>query len=321
MVPRVNTALRVPWSGASFLAYLGGLTIFFATGSLLGVLANDHGAAGFALLSLFVLAVSLVLAFTAKWNGHPVTAGLLALTTVLSVVVFVGSLLARFGWLDDPDLGFHGFHLALLVLELVAVIASAFALAIFRFPLLVLFLAGSAWYFGTDLISGGGDWTAIVPIAIGLLLLAVSLGIDASESRPYGFWLHVVAGLTIGGGLLWFFHDGTLDWIVVGLAGLLYIALGDAMTRSSWIVLGAWGFLQSAEFFADKWSNLGENFFFLFPLTYIFPFGLAFEAEPEGHAHQWVGALVFVVTGLFFIVLALYIARRRRDTVKAAELL
>jgi hypothetical protein len=321
MVPRVNTALRVPWSGASFLAYLGGLTIFFATGSLLGVLANDHGAAGFALLSLFVLAVSLVFAFTAKWNGHPVTAGLLALTTVLSVVVFVGSLLAWFGWLDDPDLGFHGFHLALLVLELVAVIGSAFALAIFRFPLLVLFLAGSAWYFGTDLISGGGDWTAIVTIAIGLLLLGVGLGIDASESRPYGFWLHVVAGLTIGGGLLWFFHDGTLDWIVVGLAGLLYIALGDAMTRSSWIVLGAWGFLQSAEFFADKWSNLGENLFFLFPLTYFFPFGLAFQAEPEGHAHQWVGALVFVVTGLFFIVLALYIARRRRDTVKAAELL
>ena len=321
MVSSVNTALRVPWSGASFLAYLGGLTIFFATGSLLGVLANDHGAAGFALLSLFVLAVSLVFAFTAKWNGHPVTAGLLALTTVLSVVVFVGSLLAWFGWLDDPDLGFHGFHLALLVLELVAVIASAFALAIFRFPLLVLFLAGSAWYFGTDLISGGGDWTAIVTIAIGLLLLAVGLGIDASESRPYAFWLHVVAGLTIGGGLLWFFHDGTLDWIVVGLAGLLYIALGDAMTRSSWIVLGAWGFLQSAEFFADKWSNVGENLFFLFPLTYVFPFGLAFQAEPEGHAHQWVGALVFVVTGLFFIVLALFIARRRRDTVKAAELL
>jgi len=102
----VNTALRVPWSGASFLAYLGGLTIFFATGSLLGVLANDHGAAGFVLLSLFVLAVSLVFAFTAKWNGHPVTAGLLALTTVLSVVVFVGSLLAWFGWLDDPDPAF-----------------------------------------------------------------------------------------------------------------------------------------------------------------------------------------------------------------------
>jgi hypothetical protein len=240
---------------------------------------------------------------------------------VLSVVVLVGSLLAWFGWLDDPDPGFHGFHLALLVLELVAVIASAFALAIFRFPLLVLFLAGSAWYFGTDLISGGGNWTAIVTIAIGLLLLAVGLGIDASESRPYGFWLHVVAGLTIGGGLLWFFHDGTFDWIVVGLAGLLYIALGDAMTRSSWIVLGAWGFLQSAEFFADKWSNLGENLYFLFPLTYIFPFGLAFQAEPEGHAHQWVGALVFVVTGVFFIALALYLARRRRDTAKAAELL
>ena len=310
----MNTALRVPWSGASFLAYLGGLTIFFATGALLGMLANDHGAAGFVLLSLFVLAVSLVFAFTAKWNGHPVTAGLLALSTVLAVVVFVGSLWSWFGWLDNPNPGFHGFHFGLLVLELVAVIASAFALAIFRFPLLVLFLAGSAWYFGTDLISGGGDWTAIVTIAVGLLFLAVGLGIDASESRPFGFWLHVVAGLTIGGGVLWLFHDGTLDWIVVGLAGLLYIALGDAMARSSWIVLGAWGFLQSAEFFADQWSGLGENLYFLFPLSYIFPFGIDFESVPEQHTHLWVGALVFLVTGLFFIALALYLARRRRDT-------
>jgi hypothetical protein len=317
----VNTALRVPWSGASFLAYLGGLTILFATGALLGVLANDHGAAGFVLLSLFVLALSVVFAFSAKWNGHPVTAGLLALSTVLAVVVFVGSLWSWFGWLDDLNPGFRGFHFALLVLELVAVLASAFALAIFRFPLLVLFLAGSAWYFGTDLISGGGDWTAIVTIAVGLLILAVGLGIDASESRPYGFWLHVVAGLTIGGGFLWFFHDGTLDWIVVGFAGLLYVAVGDAMTRSSWIVLGAWGFLQSAEFFADKWSGLGENLIFFFPLSYIFPFGLAFEAESAEHAHPWVGALVFVITGLFFMLLALYFARRRRGAVQGAGLL
>jgi hypothetical protein len=182
----VNTALRVPWSGASFLAYLGGLTIFFATEALLGVLAGDHEAGVFVALSLLVLAVSFWLAFGVKISGHPAIAGLLALTAVLAVVVFVGSLFRWFGWLDELDVGFHGFNLALLAVELVAVLASAFALAIFRFPLLVLFLAGSAWYFATDLVSGGGDWTAIVTIPIGLLILAVGIGVDLTNRGRTG---------------------------------------------------------------------------------------------------------------------------------------
>ena len=315
----MNTALRVPWSGASFLAYLGGLTIFFATGALLRVLGGDHEAGAFVALSLLVLAVSVWLAFGAKISGHPVIAGLVALTAVLAVVVFVGSLFRWFGWLDELDVSFHGFHLALLVVELVAVLASAFALAIFRFPLLVLFLAGSAWYFATDLVSGGGDWTAIVTIAIGLLILAVGIGVDLTESRPYGFWLHVVAGLTIGGGLLWLFHDGTFDWILVAVVALAYMAIGDGLARSSWIVLGAWGFLQTVEHFADRWSDIGQSLYFFLPF-FFFPFGVSFE-EDSSQDHQWIGALIFVAAGLFFIALALYFARRRRDTVKAAELL
>jgi hypothetical protein len=36
---------------------------------------------------------------------------------------------------------------------LVAVVASAFALAVFRFPLFVLFLAATTYFLATDLIS------------------------------------------------------------------------------------------------------------------------------------------------------------------------
>src|SRR4030095_9799170 len=49
------------------------------------------------------------------------------------------------------------------------------------------------------------------------------------ESRPYGFWLHAVAGLTIGGGLLWFFHDGTFEWILVAVVVVAYMAIGDGL--------------------------------------------------------------------------------------------
>jgi hypothetical protein len=76
------------------------------------VLAGDHGAAGFVLLALLVFAVSLVLAFSALLTGRRVTAGLFALTAVVSVVVFAGSLLHWFGWLDNPDVTFGGFDLA-----------------------------------------------------------------------------------------------------------------------------------------------------------------------------------------------------------------
>jgi hypothetical protein len=70
-------AARAPWSSASFLTYLGGITILAAAGSLLEVQSGEHGAAGFvgwaALIFLFVTALALF----ARAGGHRVTAGLL----------------------------------------------------------------------------------------------------------------------------------------------------------------------------------------------------------------------------------------------------
>jgi hypothetical protein len=316
----VSTPVRVPWSGASFLAYLGGFTILFATGALLGVLAGDHGAAGFVLLALLVLAVSLVLAFTALLTGHRVTAGLFALTAVVSVVVFAGSLLHWFGWLDNPDVTFGGFDLARFFLAALMVVASAFALAIFRFPLLVLFLAASTYFFVADLISNGGDWTAIVSVLIGLVFLTAAVGVDLGESSYYGLWLHVAAGLVIGGGLLWFFHDGDVDFILVAVLALAYVVIGDGLARSSWIVLGAWGLLQTAEHFAAKWSSVGDFLFYFFPFPF-FPFQEPSFEEEVSSAHEWAGPLVFVAAGLVFTALALTLARRRRETIPAAGVL
>jgi hypothetical protein len=316
----VRTAVRIPWSGASFLAYLGGITILFATGALLGLLANDRGAAGFVLLALIVLAVSLVLAFGGLVTGHRVTAGLFALTAVVSVVVFAGALLNWFGWLDEPDFPLGGFDLARLFLELLTVVASAFALAVFRFPLLVLFLAGSTYLFVVDLISNGGDWTAIVSILIGLVFLIAAAGADLGDSSYYGLWLHVVAGLVIGGGLLWFFHDGDIDFIMVAVLALAYMAIGDGLARSSWIVFGAWGLLQTAEHFAAKWSTVGDFLFYFLPFPF-FPFQEPSFEEEATSGHEWVGPLVFVAAGLLFMAVALFLARRRRDNVPAAGLL
>lgn len=309
-------AVRVPWSSASFLAYLGGLTILFAVFVLLDVQSEDHGAGGFVFWALLVFAALASLAFLARRNNHLVTAGLLALSTVGAFVVFLGALLDWFGWLAELDNpGFKGFHVSLLLLELATVIAAGAAWRSFRFPLLVFVVAAASWYFTTDLISNGGNWSAIVTIVVGLVLLVAAV---AAESVP-AFWLHVSAGLAIGGGLLWFFHDSTFDWIVIAIVGLAYIALGDRLLRSSWVVLGAWGMLQTTTYFADKWSDVVTGFF---PFFYFFPFVFSFDDDyGERHAHRWAGPLVFAVTGLVFIGIALYVARRRRAVIPAAELI
>jgi len=315
--------IRAPWSSAAFLVYLGGLTILFAILAFLTIASDEHGAGGFVLWSALVFAVLSTLAFLSKRTGHFITAGLFAVSSVAAFVVLFGAVLDWFGWLPDLEDGptFSGFRFWLLVLELSTIVAAALALQIFRFPLLAFVVAGATWFFVTDLISGGGDWSAIVTIAYGLLLLAVALSFDAGGSRIYGFWLHVVAGLTIGGGLLWFFHDGDFDWILIAIAALLYLALGDRLMRSSWVVLAAWGLLQVTTHFAEKWSDIG--FFAFFPLGFIlFPlFGYGSSGYVDSKEHMWAGPLSYAVLGLVFIGIGLLIARRRRDVFPAAELI
>ena len=313
--------LRAPWSSAAFLVYLGGLTIFGSIVGLLSVQSSEHGAGGFVLWALLVFAAVGLSAFAFRRRGHFVTAGLLALSSVAAFVVLFGALLDWFGWLPHVDSpGFRGFHFWLLVLELLTAIAAAFALRMFGFPLLVLVIAAAGGYFATDLISNGGDWSAIVTIAVGLILLLVARGLDSGDSQVRAFWVHVVAGLTIGGGLLWFFHDGDLDWFLIGIAGLIYVAVGDRLSRSSWVVLGAWGILQTAAHYADKWSDINAVLFF--PFYFLFPFGISFDGEYGGDArHQWAGPLVFAAAGSVLVGIALLLARRRRTVIPAAELL
>lgn len=312
-------AVRVPWSSASFLVYLGGLTVLASILSLLSIQASDSSAGGLVGWSALIFAVLAVLASIGKRTGRYITAGLYALSAAAAFIVFFGALLEWFGWLPHPHAVFRGFRFWLLVLELAAVLAFAVALRSFRFPLLVFAVAATGWFFVTDLISGGGDWSAIVTIAYGLALLSLAVGSDSGGSGIYGFWLHVVAGLTIGGGLLWFFHDGDFDWIVIAFVALGYIALGNRLVRSSWVVLAAWGLLQVTTHFADRWAGVRDLAFFPLGLLLVPFFG--FSTSEESHPRPWLAALSYAIAGLVFIVIAQLLARRRRQALPGAELL
>jgi hypothetical protein len=313
-------AVRVPWSHASFLAYAGGITILIAVLAFLSVESREHASGAFVGLSVLVVGVLVLLSLLFKRTGRLLTAGLYGLSAVAAFVVFFGALLNWFGWLPHgTNSPFGGFHFWLLVLELAAVVAAAVALRTFHFALLVFVVAATAWFFVTDLLSSGGDWSAIVTIIYGVVLLGIAASVDGGGSKVYGFWLHVVAGVTIGGGLLWFFHKSDFDWILIAAVALAYIALGDRLSRSSWVVLAAWGGLQVTTHFAEKWADVQFLAFFPFGLVFLPFFGLS--SGYASHPKPWLAALAYAILGLVFIAIAQLIARRRPTEIAGAELL
>jgi hypothetical protein len=283
-------AVRARWSSSSFLLYAGGLTILFAVLALLGTLSDDYEAAGFAGWSIVAFGLLALLAWLLRRRGEAVGAGLFALASVAAFGVVVGSVENWLGWLADTDSPFEGFHPGNLLLALVVLVAALVALRLFHFPLLVLVGAAAGWYFLTDLLSNGGDLAAATTIFYGVLMLLVAF----AAGPVYGFWLHVAAGVSLGGAALYFWHTSHGDWLLVAFASLVYIGLAARLGRSSYAVLGTIGLFLVTAHFAESWFDLEPFFFF-------------FGASEGGKA--WAQALAFCVLGLALMVLGLLLAR------------
>jgi hypothetical protein len=106
--------------------------------------------------------------------------------------------------------------------------------------------------------------------------------------------------VTIGGALLWFWHDSDWHFILIGLVGLAYILFGGATRRSSWTVLGAFGLLLTFAHFIDKWFGGSLN-----PLSLIF--------GAEGPRHAWARPVGFIVLGFVYVALAIVLRARYPD--------
>jgi hypothetical protein len=286
--------VRARWTSASFLVYAGALTVLFAASALLGVIEGDHGLGTFAGFSVLFFVVPAALAGALRRSGRHITAGVFAFVAVALFAVMIGAFMSWFGWLDEVDDNpFHGFDVARLALVLLTIVAAVVALRIFRFPLVVLILAGAGWYFVTDLVSGGGNWSAVVTLLFGLALFLAGLPIDSGDTRPYGFWLHVAAGLTVGGALLYFWHSSDTQWALIIVAGLVYIAVGAAIRRSSYAVLGALGLAAATAHFSERT---------------FFPGG---DVESFEEPQPWVAPVAYLCLGFFLALVGLLLARRR----------
>jgi len=286
------------WSPWSLLLYAGGLTTLLAAGFLLAYFSDKHGPGVYTLLALIVFVLFAFVANALRRDGsHPLAAGLFGFSSVVLFSAFVYALYSWFGWIHSSESAFGGFDLARLTWLLFTLIAALVALSVFHFPLNVLIVVAAAWFFVTDLISGGGNWSAFVTFAVGLGFLAIARNLDAGPSRPYAMWVHVAAGLTIGGSLLWFFHRGDFRWAVIAVAGVLFAKLAEAFGRASWAVFGATGILLAAVHFSVRLTH-----------THLSLFGAELGSPTRG----WAPAFVFGIAGALLLVLGGRMAQRAR---------
>jgi hypothetical protein len=287
------TIVRPTWSTWSFLVYTGGLTTVLALAGWAAYLARHSGRAGDFGWTLLLSAVLAALAEAFRRTGHRVTGGVFAFGAVGAGVAAAGTLFLWFGWHVVPRSSVHGFRPSLLLVEAVWIVLAVAALRRFRFPLLVVQLAAAVWLFVVDLVSNGGSWTTIVSLVVGLSYLVAAVRLDRGDRRPYGFWLHVAAGLATGGTILhWLGHGGTLEWVLVALFSVGYVLLASPLERSSWAVVGTIGLFLAAEHFAVHWIRAGVFFF------------------PGAGTRLWVPPLVFSCLGALLVALGLASARR-----------
>ena len=289
------------WTTSSFVLYVGGLTVLLGSAASLVFLSSEFGDAAFVGWTLLPLVVLFLVAHAFRGRGDWIPAGLFIVADMVVWIVFLAALLEWWGWLPDDEGGsaFAGWHWGLWLMTVIAIATAFVDLAVFRFPLLVVFPTVLTWFLVVDVLSGGGDWAAVLTLIIGLVYLAIGSGLDGGSSRPYGFWVHFVAGVLIGGALLQWWNSSDADWALVAVTGVVFVGIARATGRSSWAVLGIIGFFAASVFFVADWSGLS-----------FVPF---FGGEP-GTIRGWVPGLVYGIVGLFFVALGLLVRSRPEES-------
>jgi hypothetical protein len=280
------------WTTASYLVYAGGFTVLLAALGALGYLSSRYGAAAYAGWAALILVVLSGIGMAFKRRGRWIAAGIFGFASLIAWIAFVAALYAWFGWLDNASASspFAGFSVARLSFELLVLAAVADDMRRFRFPLIASVGVFVGWLFITDLISGGGNWTAVVTLFVGLVYFVAG----AASDKPSAFWLHFAAGALIGGTFLYWWHGGDTSWALIAVASLVYCLVADRTHRSSWAVFGTIGFFMSAAHFTAEWSG-GR---------------LVFSPSLLTDFRGWVPPLVYAFVGFLLVALGLH-ARRR----------
>ena len=252
-------ALKPRWSSASALVYLGGFVVLVATSALLGILGDEHGDWALVGYSRSRAVLALVLALGLEQSGRAVAAGVLA-TARSRLLRGRSSARSRTrSGSSTPTLGdYQPATLAARAADdrrgarRAAALPGAAARAADR---------GQLWFAVVDLGSLG-SWDGageVLSILVGLALIVPASPSTAAGREPYGFWLHVVGGLALGGGVL-ALVESDLGWAFVRPAlARLRRRSRTSLARSSYAVLGTLGILATTTYFiADGFSLVGR---------------------------------------------------------------
>jgi hypothetical protein len=287
------------WKTSSFLVYTGGLTVLGAAIAALAYLNGHYGKGALTGWALLLLVVLRFIAETLRFRDRWVAAGIFSFASVIAWGAFVGLAWWWFGWLHNWNSAFAGWSLAHLSLEFLILVGAGAELVRSGFPFIALITTVVGWFFVTDFISGGGTWTYIVTLAIGLVYL-----LAGSVSRsPSAFWLHFVGGLLIGVPLLRWWHTTDFQWALISAVSLAYVLIAYVTRRSSWAVYATIGF-----FGATIHYLVGQ------PTTIV---GDLATGTPPSHVSPWAPALAFGLLGFWLVLLGL--AGRRGASASPVE--
>jgi hypothetical protein len=287
----IRRDVKPVWKTSSFLVYAGGLTVLGAAIAALSYLSGHFGRGA---LTGWALLVFVVLSAIAHWfrrRGRWVAAGLFAFASVIAWGALIGIAWHWFGWLDNWNSAFGGFSVAHLSLELLVLVAARDALRRFKFPFIRLISAVVWWFFVTDLVSNGGEWTYVVTLLVGLGYLVAG----SVSDQPSAFWTHLVAGALIGATLLHWWHSSDTDWALISAVSLVYVGIAYATKRSSWAVYATIGFIGATIHYLFSTASRHE--------IAGFPFGVP-------SISGWAPSVAFACLGFWLVLLGL-VARRR----------
>jgi len=260
--------------------YLGALVVMGAMGWFMTAAWERFGGRGILGIAT-AYAVCFAVVGYRLWRREPyrVPGGLLVTLAVWMVPLAIYGLQRTAGIWPQGDPGaYSGYHAWIkgswFFMEIGTIAAGLVALRFVRFPFLTFPIAFAFWYMSMDLAPllfgrshdtwyGAWDDRLWVSLAVGLIMLVLSVLIDRRTREDYASWGYLFGLLSFCGGLPVLMRTEPV-WAVYGLVNLALMFAAVVLQRRVFLVFGAIG----------VYVYLGHLAYVVFKDSLMFPFAL-----------------------------------------------